>query len=165
MLNESSVSPAQFLGRLFCALRQDGFNPEDYPIDHVCYRVADQGRYEQLKVYWNALSEWHSENLIAGRPIAVFRLLNPFVFESHTIPLLELAAPRGASDYPEGFEHAEFVVGNPLGLFLNAHPGLPFDRRGCSKPVNPEVRLKYDGFCAKFHEFDLEYVIRYLDPS
>lgn len=160
------MSPAQFLGRLFYALRDDGFDPLAYPIDHVCYRVETMQRYEELKSYWNARSDWQSEKQVNGRPISVFRLTEPFVFESCLIPLLELAAPKVSDNsYPEGFEHAEFVTGGSLDEFMAAHPGLSFETKGVFKPVNPEIRLTYAGMSAKFHERDLETVIRYFDPT
>lgn len=166
MFHESSVSPAQFLGRLFSFLMADGIDPERFEIDHVCYRTDDPDRYTTLKAWWSGQSEWSSESIISGRPIAVFRLHEPFSFGVHTIPLLELTAPGGKSSaYPEGFEHAEFVLGHPIQDFLAAHSHLPFDTKNLAKPVNPDIRLKYDGISAKFHEHNLEYVIRHLDPK
>ena len=166
MFHESSLSPAHFLGRLFSFLNTDGIDPDRFEIDHVCYRTDDPDRYAALRAWWLEQSEWSSENMISGRPIAVFRLREPFIFGAHSIPLLELTAPGGnASSYPEGYEHAEFVLGRSVSDFLADHSHLPFDTKNLTKPVNPDVRLRYESISAKFHEYNLEYVIRHLDPK
>lgn len=155
---------APFLDRLFTALRADGIDTSAFELDHLCYRVADNGRYAELKELLARSGHLLSETLIGGRPIATFRLDAPILFHGRTISVIELPAPKPGSPYPEGFEHAEFVVGMDPLVFAAQHPQLPWDRSAAHGPINPEVRLRYVGFSVKFHEHPLAYVIAHLDP-
>lgn len=165
MTINSLPSPVQFLDRLFYFLGQDKIEVDTYMLDHLCYRVETIGRYEQL---CKGLAEEGGVLLsgkeIGGRPIAVFKLPTPLAYRERAIPLLELPAPKSGSPYPEGYEHAEFVVDESLPDFMARYPKLDFDTKGLRKAVNPEVRLRYEGMSVKFHEHDLEYVITELDP-
>jgi hypothetical protein len=97
--------------------------------------------------------------MIGGRPIATFKLNAPFVFQGRTVHVIELPAPKDGSPYPEGWEHAEFVVAEDPRAFAARYPELPWDHSGADKPVNADVRLAYAGFSVKFHEHALEAVI------
>ena len=157
-------SPVQFLDRLFYFLTQDGVQVDAFPLDHLCYRVETVERYAQLCGTLAKQGALLSEKEIGGRPIAVFKLQTPFSYQERAISLLELPAPKPGSAYPEGYEHAEFVVDEPLQDFMARYLELDFDTKGLHKAVNPEVRLRYEGLSVKFHEHDLEYVITELDP-
>ena len=152
-----------FLSRLFAALEQDGLEVAGYELDHLCYRVSSRERYEALKTGMADYGRVLSEKEIGGRPIATFELTSPIVFADRQIPCLEIPAPKAGSSYPEGFEHAEFVIDRPFAEFMAAYPHLDFDTKGMHKEVNPEIRLAYEGFSVKFHHHPLAYVIRHLD--
>lgn len=40
---------------------------------------------------------------------------------------------------------------------------MPYDHKGMSKTVNPELGLKYEGISVKFHEQQLGAVVRIED--
>lgn len=153
------LDPTDLLHRLFVALRGDGIDVRAFELDHVCYRVADMGRYEALRSMLAQHGTLLSEHVIGGRPIATFRLNEPFLFEGRSIEVIELPAPKHGSDYAEGFEHAEFVVDQEPLAFAKHYPTLRWELSGASKAINADVRLNYDGFSVKFHERKLEEVI------
>lgn len=150
-----------FLDRIFASLEADGIDVASYELDHVCYRVETDERYEQLKSELSTVGEILSEVMIAGRMIATIHLHDPIVSRGRAISCLELPAPKPGSPYSEGFEHAEFAVGD-LDAFIRNYPGVAFDLSTLHKPVNRDVSRKYDGVSVKFHEYPLEYVVKYL---
>ena len=128
-------------------------------LDHLCYRVEDQERYGDLRKKLDAAGTLLGESLIGGRPIATYRLHRPFRYGKRRIDVVELPAPKPESFYPEGYEHAEFVVDGELLAFTQKHPALVWDLSGASKPINADVRLRFDGFSVKFHRQPLAAVI------
>ncbi|WP_143473300.1 VOC family protein [Flavilitoribacter nigricans] len=158
-------APTSFLDQLFSVLANDGIDVSNYELDHICYRVADHERYEDLKTNLAGIGHLLGENLIGGRPIASFRLREPIRYQEREIYVLELPAPKAGSPYPEGFEHVEFVIDQPLEDFVARFPALPFKTHGLAKAINADVQLSYDGFGVKFHRQSLEEVIRQEDAA
>lgn len=153
-------APTVLLDAVFAALAAHKL-PTHLPCDHLCYRVATQERYTELKERLQAVGSLESEALIYGRPICTFKLHSPYMYGSQFIPALELPAPKDGSPYPEGWEHAEFATGDPLADFIARYPHLPFNTKAMSKPHNPEVSLKIDGgYTIKFHPEPLLEVVR-----
>ncbi|MCB0845661.1 MAG: VOC family protein, partial [Bacteroidetes bacterium] len=101
--------------------------------------------------------------MIGGRPITTYKLTTPISYKKREIFLLELPSPKPGSKYSEGYEHVEFVIDVPLAEFRDRYNYLSFDENGFHKEVNSDLRLKWDEYSVKFHEHDLEYVIRFLD--
>lgn len=157
--------PSVFLMRLFRALAQDDIDVSALELDHVCYRVATEERYHELKAGLLRNGVLLSEHRIGGRPIATFGLHTPFRFDGRTIAVLELPAPKAGSPYPEGFEHAEFVVHEDLFAFTQRYPQVKWDLSDLGKPINADVRVRYDGISVKFHRHSLAYVIEHFDPK
>lgn len=153
------IDLAPFLEKVFAALEQCNIRVTGMELDHVCYRVETKERYEALRKELDADGTLLGESLIGGRPIATYRLNRPFHYERRRIDVVELPAPKPGSPYPEGFEHVEFVVDEDLMAFTQRHPGLAWDLSGASKPVNPDIRLRFDGFWVKFHRLPLVEVI------
>lgn len=153
-------SPNPLLDKVFTALQKDGIGVATYELDHICYRVAEMDRYVELKEQIAGLGQLLGENTIGGRPIASFRLNEPIRYREREIYVLELPAPKVGSDYPEGFEHVEFVIDRDLEAFVAQYPALAFKTKGIHKGVNADVQLVYPGFGVKFHRQSLEDVIR-----
>ena len=154
-------SPNPMLDVVFKELAVRGL-PTSLQCDHVCYRVATQERYDELR---NALQQegmLESDAIIAGRPITTFKLFTPYAYNGRSIEALELPAPKPGSDYKEGWEHAEFVVQVPLADFIAQHPSVTFDTRAINKPLNPEIAVKLTpDYSAKFHTKTLLDVIKF----
>ena len=155
-------SPLLFLENLFVEIEHKvpGFTAGTFPIDHICYRVETEARYAELKA---ALAKEHSllaETEVGGRPIATFRLSQPFVFREENIPLLELPMPKTGKFYAEGYEHIEMVIDVDFRTFMRRFPTLEFDTKAINKQVNPEVRVRFASGTVKFHHQSLAEVIR-----
>lgn len=151
--------PQPFLYRLFEALQQLAINVDHLELDHLCYRVESEERYAEMNRSLVAQGELLAETRIGGRPIATYRLHTPVVFGPHRIDVVELPAPKAQRPYPEGWEHAEFVVPEDLLAFTQRHPHAAWDLRDLHKPTNADVRLHFDGFSVKFHRQALDAVI------
>ena len=152
----------EFLKKMFHALNHDRIDVAAYELDHICYRVESTERYEELKKQLLQQGTLLGETPINGRPIATYKLIKPATFKERTIPCIELPAPKQNTFYPEGFEHAEFVIPESFADFAQKHAGVPFDITGTTRTINPEITRKYNGFSVKFHYNTLEYVIKYL---
>ncbi len=150
-----------FLETMFALLERMRVDVSGFLMDHVCYRVATLERYATLKTELSILCDEPYESLVNGRPISVFVLRTPFRIGERIISCIELPAPKPGADYPEGWEHAEFVVDEPLPHFESRYDELPFDHKGMDKQHNRELGLKIgQGLQVKFHEQPLTQVIK-----
>lgn len=157
-LSQVLSDPTPMLTAIHAELARLGL-PE-FPCDHICYRVETFARYEECKAQLATLGALAAETTIAGRPIAIFHLHEPFQFHGRAIECVELPAPKANSPYREGWEHAEFVTGKPLAALLARFAELNFDTRALGKPINPEVALPIPpSFQAKFHQCSILEVI------
>jgi len=156
-------SPNTFLDKLFQYLSEKKITVSNYELDHICYRVATEERYQILKKALSNLGELLTESQIGGRAIASIKLNEPLIYKDRKIEVIELPAPKKGSFYKEGFEHVEFVIDVPFADFMAPHPHLNFVTKDLKKSVNPGITLKETDFSVKFHHHTLEYVIRYLD--
>ncbi len=157
------TSPASFLEQLFSEMSAQNADFSHLTIDHICYRVETEERYQELKEKLSILGEILTEKPISGRPIATFRLDKPFIFQNQKIYLLELPAPKEGRFYAEGWEHIEMVIEPSFQDFMAQNAHLDFDTKAITKKVNPEVRLTFPSGSVKFHHYPLDYVIEYLD--
>lgn len=158
-LNQLLGSPTPFLNGLFAALAEDRIDVSSYELDHLCYRVVELKRYEELKDQLTLLGSLLGENIIGGRPIATFQLQEPIHYRERKIQVLELPAPKSGRNYPEGYEHVEFVIDQPFEAFMAQYPKLKFETKGINKLVNADIQLQYQGFGVKFHRQSLANVI------
>ncbi|MGK0366435.1 MAG: CHAT domain-containing protein/predicted metalloenzyme YecM/tetratricopeptide (TPR) repeat protein [Saprospiraceae bacterium] len=156
-------SPLPFLRQLFAEMQEAKADFSDLTIDHICYRVETEKRYLELKKELAQYSKLLTEKPISGRPIATFKLEEPFIFQNQKIYLLELPAPKKGSFYTEGWEHIEMVIKPSFQDFMAKNAHLDFDTKAINKKVNPEVRLTFPSGAVKFHHYSLDYVIKYLD--
>lgn len=127
--------------------------------DHLCYRVDSQEEYVKMQSLLSKVASNIGEVPVSGRLITTFELHEPLEVGGWTIPYIELPAPKPGSPYPSGLEHAEFVVVS-LGDFQNRHNNLPFNDKGMSKVINPELGLNMGDVSVKFHEISLGAVVR-----
>ncbi len=161
--NQLLNDPTPFLNQIFQYLASKKINVDTYELDHICYRVETEERYEQLKKQLTKLGELLTESQIGDRAIASIKLDQPIIYQHRTIDVIELPAPKKGSFYKEGFEHVEFVIDAPFDKFMATHSHLAFITKDLKKSVNRGITLKETDFSVKFHHHTLEYVIRYLD--
>lgn len=149
-----------FLDKIFWNLSNLGVKVASYELDHICYRVSSEERYEDLKEKLAEDNILLGESMINQRRISNYLLKKPLTYKSREIEVLELPAPKKHSNYKEGFEHVEFVVDESLETFKLRYAHLDFDESGFQKDRNRDLRLKFDGISVKFHEQSLKEVIR-----
>lgn len=150
-------SPEPMLKAIDNALK-DAKLPRNLLCDHICYRVEHEGAYQQFKKGLERIAVLEGEKPIAGRPICTFRLLTPY--QSATAGLIEaveLPAPKRGSTYARGWQHAEFVTGEPLDSFIRRHPHVDFNTQAMGKSHNPEISIdvagpKGEAYAIKFHQ-------------
>ncbi len=129
-------------------------------MDHLCYRVESQERYDALKDTLTKNATFIGETLISGRNISTFELNDYLDTDGWVVPYIELPEPKEGSSYKDGLEHAELVVIGGLERFLTRHNDLNFDLKGMGKQINPEAGLKTNTISVKFHEQPLGAVVR-----
>lgn len=157
---EWRASAKVFLDTFFRQLCAMELIVEDYELDHVCYRVDSLENYRFVKQVIAREAKLLSEALIGGRPIATYKLEVPLVYESRKIFLVEIPSPKLGRPYPNGFEHAEFVINEAFENLAARYPKLNFDFSGTRKDLNPELALFLgEGLSVKFHHASLEKII------
>lgn len=150
----------QFITRASATLEQLGISKTEVAMmDHLCYRVETADRYSELKVALQTYAILISENIVNGRPIAVYEFHDYPSADGWTVPFIELPAPKSDSLYSEGLEHVEFVVIGSLNKFVARHRDVlePFNS---SKTINPDVKANKGDVTIKFHEQQLGTAVR-----
>ena len=137
-----------------------------YYLDHICYRVETIDRYKELKEALLDHTQLLNETIINGRPIASYRLKEPFHYKNRVIDCLELPSPKPGSFYPEGYEHVEFVIQDSFEDFMKRFPQATFTTKGLQKKINADISIKFEeNLAVKFHHHPLRYVIEHLDQD
>lgn len=160
-MSEILGSYKEFIENISRGLGELGIERDELAMmDHVCYRVETERRYQELLAELKQTSQFLGETEVGGRMIAAFELHEYLKAGGWTVPYFELPAPKDGSPYPEGLEHAELVVVGGLDRFIERHSDLPFSTKGIDKLLNPEAGLKAAGISVKFHEQPLGAVVR-----
>ena len=155
-------NPVSFVTQVIDALVSEGIDVSELELDHVCYRVKTQTEYEHYQTELAKLGTLLTEAPIGGRPISTYKLEKPIKVDNREIYLVELPAPHPDKPHSMGLEHAEFVIGDiSFEEFMNQYRGKWFDISKVAKPINPDIKLKYNDLTVKFHQHSLEYVIKH----
>ncbi len=148
----------RFLKSLLKELTDMGMDLSGNTIDHLCYRVENEHQYKSLKDDLAKIGTLLTEANVNGRPISTYRLHEPLKYQSHSISLIELPAPKSGTCYRLGFEHAEVVIRQHLSSIEKQYPHLKF-LYGGNRNVNHELSLKTKIGQIKFHYQPLDRVI------
>lgn len=157
--------PESFIAATSAGLDEVGIQRQELiQMDHICYRVETNERYDELKSRAQETAELVAENQVNGREISTFEFYEPLQAAGWTVPYLELPAPKPGAAYTEGWEHVECVTSGSLERFWQRHHELPFSGEGMNKLINPELGLKVGlrmgMLVVKFHEQPLGAVAR-----
>lgn len=134
-------------------------------LDHICYRTSSIESYQQKKSELQTVGDLVGEATVNDRPIAVFRLREPLLFESWRIDCIELPAPRPDRETKEGLQHIEFVLYDSKEAFLTKYADKQFDLVSADRGINPEISYHFDdGSTVKFHLLNLPTVV-YLEQK
>jgi len=149
-----------FLDDVFQNIKDTGFGLSEFSeLDHICYRVETREMYIAKKIELGEIGDLLSEEIIAGRPIAIYKLKIPILFNGFKIDCIELPAPKVRNRFKEGLEHAEFVINVPLSDFLVRHHNINFGLDSYDKEINPELEAEFEDCAVKFHEKNILEVI------
>ena len=74
--------------------------------------------------------------------------------------MVELPAPKSSHSYTSGLEHVEFVTKEPLQKIIERYPQYSFEAFGIHKKINADITLKLGEYCIRFHNQNLEDVIK-----
>ena len=118
-----------------------------------------------MKTFLGGIGKELSEFEIRSRKIATYKLDEPITYSGKAITCIELSSPREDLFFPEGFEHAEFVIEEDLKEFMDKYPNIEFNTEASNKEVNPELIRQYKGIAVKFHNYSLEYTIKNLQKK
>ncbi len=153
MVNYIELSQLQhiqsFMEEIFLLLANDEIDVSKFDVDHICYRVETLDEYNYVKKLLGTQGRKISENKINGRPISIFKLTMPLIYEKRIIRFIELPAPKPGVFYKRGFEHVEFVVPSLEELKQSYH-NITFQVDNI--PNNLSLTIKYGELSVKFHE-------------
>ncbi|MSR84990.1 hypothetical protein EXS71_00920 [Candidatus Uhrbacteria bacterium] len=75
--------------------------------DHICYKCADLGEFEQVRALFEKDSEFIYQSIISHRRIAYIKFLQPIQTLLGEIHYLELADQKPDGSQTSGFDHIE----------------------------------------------------------
>lgn len=149
-----------FLQSLFSEMQAQNLRLEPHwDIDHLCYRVANQARYLEMKDFFSRQGDLLVESEVNGRLISTFELFEPVEYNNYQINLIELPAPKVGKITQEGFEHFEIVCDEPFENIIQQNSKLKFDVSGLAKTFNKELEVSLNFGAVKFHHLSLSSVI------
>lgn len=149
-------NPHPFLDAIIAEIEQEGYDMADFvQIDHMCYRTTSLAQYDQKRRELATVATLLSENIINNRPIASFKLNEPFMHNTWRIDVIELPAPKPGSDYDAGLEHIEVVLYDDFDTFLKKYPRSDYARKAAKRVLNPDISLRLKTYTVKFHIISL----------
>jgi predicted metalloenzyme YecM len=149
-----------FLTDILKRITAAGFDLDDFvQIDHLCYRTSTLENYHQKKEELSKVSLFLGENQVNGRPISIFRLKQPIIYQQWRIDALELPAPKEGKPFKDGLEHIELVLYDDIPTFLKKYADKQFDMRAADRGINPEIGLQLGKYSVKFHLLSLPAVV------
>lgn len=146
----------EFTKSLIDKAKAAGIEITDYSIDHICYRVATIGEYQNMKVALKSLSVELATTIHNGREFSIFKLKQPLTVQGVNIPLVELPSPAKSQSYTTGLEHIEVVIDAGFHEFCTKNrEKLVLDEN--MNTVNSTARITFeDGATVKFHAISLD---------
>ncbi|PIP19096.1 hypothetical protein COY23_00120 [bacterium (Candidatus Torokbacteria) CG_4_10_14_0_2_um_filter_35_8] len=148
-----------FLDKVFKNLKDHNIDVSKLELDHLCYRVNSFEKYKEIKNKLASFGTLIAEKIVRGRPIAVFKLNNPLIYKNFSIPYIELPASKQAKNYPEGLEHANFVIDTSFEEFMEKYKSINFEMKVVDRK-DPEISLKFKDCAVKFHLQDIEKIVK-----
>lgn len=135
---------------------------DHWDIDHICYRVSELALYHEMKMFLAPLGDLLFEGEVNGRPIATYRMHEPFFANGRRVDLLELPAPKPGDQTPEGFEHIEVVCDVTFDDLraISKNVRAEINEGGLRKPFNQEFKFGFGSMAVKFHQLSLHSVVR-----
>jgi len=142
----------QFINSILDKLNKLGIDVSGMELDHLGYQSSSSSDFEKLKLKFAHLGKMVDENVVGGRRVALFKLIEPILYKDRSIPAIELIEPKQGQLCPSALEHIEFVLTSGFNEFLNEYPNISWDVNAIDQPMFPMVKLKLDdNIQVKFH--------------
>ncbi|MBT0729450.1 VOC family protein [Rosenbergiella nectarea] len=109
-LPELADDLSQFEQKLSSFTQQLGLNLSELTLDHISLRCHQDRTAERWATALSQHGRCFSEAVIGGRPIHLYRLVEPLVLLNHSIAIVELPWPGEKRYRHEGWEHVEVVL-------------------------------------------------------
>ena len=149
-----------FIGDLISQLDRLSIHINDMSISHINYRVETDSQYENMRDLLKTFCKEFVETQFNGRAVSILQLKNPLhVSKSHSIPIIELPAPRSVHTYLRGLEHLGLVVGKDLPEFKLKYQNILTGEKDRRPYCFPAFITFSDGKTAKFYDRSLKDVV------
>ena len=140
-----------FFNSFFKQIEAVGLDISGLPLDHVAYQASSKQDYDQHIPEFSKLGELISEELIANRRVAVFRLNEPIHYKNYQIPALELIEPKEGQQCESAFQHAEFIVKKSFDDYMREYPNINWDTSSMHRDEFSHLKLNFkNGLTLKF---------------
>ncbi|HLC69461.1 MAG TPA: VOC family protein [Patescibacteria group bacterium] len=150
----------EFVRRVLKNVERLGINVENFPIDHICFRVGSAEEYVDYKAKLLPYTVKYVENFHHGRPILKLILREPLLVDGYSIPLIELPSPKKEVTYKTGLEHLEMAVGEKFLEFKYKYRSKSSGEDDSGLYNKPFYFTFSDGTTFKIHKRPLEEVLR-----
>mgnify|MGYP001248683935 CR=1 FL=1 len=148
---KSSFNFSPFLDSFFDQIKQVALDISGLPLDHIAYQASSKEEYDQILLEFANQGELVSEEVIGGRRVAAFRLAEPLIYKNYSIPALELVEPKEGQICESDFQHAEFVVSQPLESYISQYPHIKWDSSSLNRDAFSHLKLNFaNGLTLKF---------------
>lgn len=108
--------------------------------DHICYKCGSRQEFEAIRTLLEPWAPFIYQSMIAGRPIAIFKLKEPVATALGEIWFLELSDQKPDGSQTSGFDHIEiYPTGGSVGELAEALEANALKAKGQSfkKVVRP----------------------------
>lgn len=178
-----NLSMQNYINQAWQRILDLGIDMRGMSVDHVGIRTpwghegeGDYSNYLAAKRYLESrratlIAEAIIPMTIEGRPIAIYRLLNPIDTDGGKVQYVEIPAPRKGKIEENKLDHIEIVLkeGETLASFIEKNrtsleqfTSQDLDKIAMNEvtSVNPDVTLALgEGIIVKFHTQDIGHVV------
>lgn len=113
--------------------------------DHFGYRCESHSEFIDLRAFLEGQAHFFYQSVVAGRPIALFKLIQPVNTPAGDLHYLELADQKPDGSQKSGFDHVEFFPkegDNPDIVAYFAEKNFPFQKTERPHHVTHDFRLE-----------------------
>lgn len=139
----------KFMTDLESRLGKIGIKLNEFPIDHICYRVTNSKDFTKYFDIFKNASRLYTKKHFHDRYFCMFALKLPLTYLNIDIPYIEFSEPGGSDTYDTGFQHIEYHSNKSV---KDVNPeGSGYEHLLFSNKYGDEIYLKWpDKVCVKF---------------
>lgn len=141
-----------FVESILQNLEDLGVDVSGLEMDHFGYQASSKKDYDELKEEVSELGEMKSENIVGGRRVSVYELLDPIKIKNFEITAFELIEPKEGQNTESILDHIEFVLEDSFEEFIDMYSDVDWDTVAMNRDEFPKVAYRFDdGSGVKFH--------------